>query len=209
MFKEMIITGRTALFGMAIAVLGVCGCTREQGATCISEPQSEFVRIFDGTSFEGWEGNMNVFRIEDRAIVGGHLDRNIPRNEFLCTETEYSDFELTLKFKLVGGGNGGIQLRSRRVPNHNEVRGYQADIGQTYWGCLYDESRRNTILARPDANALEKVLNRYGWNNYRIRCTGKRIELWVNEYKTVDYIESDEGIEQVGLIGLQIRTYFI
>ena len=38
--------------------------------------------------------------------------------------------------------------------------GYQADLGQQYWGCLYDESRRRTILAKPDAKELDKVLKR-------------------------------------------------
>ena len=27
--------------------------------------------------------------------------------------------------------------------------GYQADLGEKYYGALYDESRRNKILARP------------------------------------------------------------
>ena len=38
-----------------------------------------------------------------------------------------------------------------------------------------------------------------------IRCRGKRIELWINGRKTVDYTEKDGGIEQRGIIGLQIH----
>lgn len=168
--------------------------------------EGEFVKLFDGKSFQGWEGNLEMFRIEDGAIVGGTLEKKIPHNEFLCTKKEYDDFELRLKFKLQGEKvNAGIQIRSRRIPNHHEVIGYQADLGQNYWGALYDESRRRKVLARPKAEELAKVLKKNDWNEYVIRCEGKRIQLWINGYQTVDYTEPDDSIEQKGVIGLQIH----
>ena len=45
----------------------------------------KWVSLFDGKSFNGWEGNLAAFRIQDGAIVGGNMDEKIPRNEFLCT----------------------------------------------------------------------------------------------------------------------------
>ena len=73
----------------------------------------------------------------------------------------YGDFILKLTFRLVGGeGNSGVQFRSVRVPGH-EMSGYQADIGQDYWGCLYDESRRNRVLVQASPKALE-ALNKTG-----------------------------------------------
>ncbi|OYV86295.1 MAG: hypothetical protein B7Z73_12010 [Planctomycetia bacterium 21-64-5] len=81
------------------------------------------VSLFDGKTFHGWEGDTkNTFRIESGAIVGGSLDAKVPRNEFLCTTKEYGDFELRLKFKVLGkGANAGVQIRSRRVPNHHQL----------------------------------------------------------------------------------------
>jgi len=164
------------------------------------------VRLFDGKTFAGWEGNLKAFRIADGAIVGGTLKKRIPRNEFLTTKKEYADFELRLKVKLVGGkGNAGIQIRSRRIPKHHEMIGYQADVGQGWWGCLYDESRRRKVLARANPKELAKVLKSDGWNQYVIRCEGKRIRLTLNGCQTVDYTEPDAKIEQRGLIGLQIH----
>jgi hypothetical protein len=43
------------------------------------------------------------------------------------------------------------------------------------------------------------------WNDYRIRCEGRHIQIWINDVQTVDYTEPDESIEQKGLIGLQIH----
>ena len=166
-----------------------------------------YVRIFDGKSFTGWEGNGKIFRVEDGAIVGGTLKESIPLNQFLCTTTEYDNFELRLKVCAVGEGlNAGIQIRSRRVPDHHEMVGYQADVGSGWWGKLYDESRRSKVLAAPDDNELQKVLQPDDWNDYVIRCVGKRVQLWINGLRIVDYVEPDDDIEQNGFIGLQIPS---
>ena len=166
----------------------------------------EFRTIFDGRSLKGWNGDAAVFRVDGEAIVGGQLQEDIPHNVFLEFDEEFSDFELTLEFRLVGAQtNAGVQLRSRRIPDHHEMIGYQADLGQTYWGCLYDESRRKRVLARPDPDALARVLRLTDWNSYRIQCQGRRIQLWINDFQTVDYHEEDSSIEQTGKIALQIH----
>jgi len=150
-----------------------------------------FISLFDGDTFAGWEGSREVFRIDDGAVVGGTLSANVAHNDFLCTVASYDDFELRLQCRLLGeNANAGIQIRSRRVPDHYEVSGYQADMGQQYWGCLYDESRRNKVLACPDPAKIAEVVRAGDWNDYVIRCEGKRIQLWINGFQTVDYTEA-------------------
>jgi hypothetical protein len=85
------------------------------------------------------------------------------------------------------------------------VSGYQADVGQHYWGALYDESRRNRILAQPDKKLLDRIVRYDDWNEYLIRCEGPRIRLWLNGELTVDYTEKDAKIDRTGIIGLQIH----
>jgi hypothetical protein len=169
-----------------------------------------FAPLFDGKTLEGWEGKADVFRVEEGAIAAGSLKQAIPRNEFLCTTREFADFELRFEARLRGEGkNAGVQFRSRRIPDHHEVIGYQCDIGvmneRPIWGSLYDESRRRKFLADGDAQQLAKVLKPDGWNELVVRCEGPRIQIWVNGLQTVDYTETDEGIERTGLIGLQIH----
>jgi hypothetical protein len=162
--------------------------------------------LFDGATLDGWDGNREVWRVEDGAIVGGTLDARNPRNEFLSAKKDYADFELRLKFKLVGEGvNAGVQIRSRRVPDHHEMIGYQADLGEKWWGCLYDESRRKKILAQSDLEKLKSVVRKDDWNQYLIRAQGRRITLWINDVQTIDYTEPDESLEQTGLIAVQIH----
>jgi len=164
-------------------------------------------RIFDGKSFAAWEGDLKWFRIADSAVVAGSLTQPIPQNEFLCSTGQYGDFELRLKVRLVNGkGNGGVQFRSMRVASSREMTGYQADLAAEYWGGLYDESRRNTFLGKPDPAAVAKVLKPADWNDYVIRCEGPRIRLWLNGLLTADFTETDPAVAPSGYLGLQIHS---
>ena len=173
-----------------------------------AEPTEEgFVPLFDGKTLEGWKGNQKVFRVVEGAIVGGNLQQSLPNNEFLRTNKTYENFELRLQFKLVGEqANAGVQFRTAEIPDHHEVIGYQADMGDGWWGCLYDESRRNKVLAGPESETRTTLVRPNEWNDYRIRCEGPRIQLWLNDHLTVDYTESDEKIARSGILALQIHS---
>jgi len=165
--------------------------------------------LFDGRTFAGWQGDtVQTWRIENGALVGGSTERLVPHNEFLTTTKAYANFDLTLQFKLVGTGfvNAGVQFRSQRTTKPDyEMAGYQADLGKGYWASLYDESRRNKVLVLADSMLIAKTLKPDDWNDYRIRCEGRRIRLYLNGKQTVNYTEPDPAIPQTGLIGLQIH----
>jgi len=171
------------------------------------------IQLTDGKTFQGWEGDTNkTWRMEDGAFVGGSLLQKVPRNEFLRTRRSFTNFVLRVKFKLVGtaaGGfiNGGVQVRSQPATNPtNEMVGYQCDMGEGWWGALYDESRRNKVLVKPDPKAVEKAIKKDDWNQYVIRCEGKRIRTSINGVDMIDYTEPDDSLPQFGLIGLQIHS---
>jgi hypothetical protein len=184
--------------------------------TCVSiapaADETGFTSLFDGKTLKGWEGNLKMFRVENGAIVAGTMQERIPNNEFLCTEREYSNFELRLQTKLAGkGANAGIQIRSKRIPNHHEVIGYQADMGvmgdgRLIWGNLYDESRRRRFLTEGDQAELKKAIKLDDWNDFVIRCQGRHITITVNGLVVTDYEEKDDGIAESGIIGLQIHS---
>ena len=149
-----------------------------------------------------------MFRIEKGAIVGGSLKTNIPQNAFLYTTRSYTNFVLRLKFRLIGNqANGGVQFRTKTIPNSHEVSGYQADLGNPeWWGALYDESRRNKVLAKAQVTDFGKLIRTNTWNDYEISCDGSRIRLFINGRQTVDYTERDASIDKSGVIGLQIHA---
>jgi len=176
------------------------------------KPEPGFVSLFDGKTLDGWEGNLKMFRVEDGAIIAGTQKERIPNNEFLCTKKTYGNFELRLQAKLEGkGDNAGIQFRSKRIPNHHEVIGFQADIGvmkgdQLIWGALYDESRRRRFLMTGDQTELKKAVRPDDCNDFVVRCEGPHIQIRVNGYLAVDYVEKDADIADSGIIGVQIHS---
>jgi hypothetical protein len=197
---------RRAIPILLLSVLTVAAVTTHSLADDPTKTDKDGYRsLFDGKSLDGWEGNLEYWKTRDGTIVGD--SPGIKHNEFLCTKESFGDFELRVTFRIIGeeSKNSGIQFRSKRVPNNTEVSGYQADIGQGYWGCLYDESRRNKVLVQAPADELAKVVKKDDWNTYVIRCDGPRITLTLNGLKTVDYTESDDSIARSGIIGLQIH----
>jgi hypothetical protein len=165
----------------------------------------DFRPLFNGRDLTGWEGDSLLWIVEDGMLIG--RSPGISYNDFLTTTERFGDFILRLRFHLLNGsGNSGVQFRSERVTGSMEMIGYQADIGPTYWGSLYDESRRRRTLAQPDAALLDRVLRPDDWNDYEITARGPRIQLKLNGETTVDYEETEPGIATSGLIAVQVHS---
>lgn len=196
-----------ALRPLLVAAIVCIAC---RWASADQPPAAPIQSLFDGTTFAGWNGDTkHTWRIEDGAIVAGSPTAPAPQNEFLATNRTFGDFELRLEYRLDCGSdcNAGIQFRTSRIPNHHEVIGYQADIGPAVDGSLYDESRRNAFLVTASKEAVAKAVAKAkdGWNEYVVRCEGRRIRLSINGVETADYTETDATIPQEGLIALQIH----
>jgi hypothetical protein len=166
---------------------------------------ADFKPLANGRNLDGWQiDTPGIWSVGGGMIVGKH--NGLGYNDFLRTRDRYKNFVLEVKFRLVNGkGNSGIQFRSKAVPGSHEVSGYQADIADRYWGCLYDESRRNRVLAQASAESLAG-LDTGGWNQYVITAKGNHITLDLNGKRTVDYTETDPAIEDSGFIALQVHS---
>ena len=188
-------TRRELLIGLAAARLAA------------APADAGFQPLFNGRNLDEWiVDTPGLWRVEDGGITG--VSPGLTYNDFLRTRKLYRNFILKLRFRMVdasGRGNSGIQFRSKPMPDSHEVIGYQADIGQQYWGCLYDESRRKKVLAKAPAEALAK-LDKQGWNEYFVHAEGPRIILELNGLVSVDYVETEPGIEQSGFIALQLHS---
>ena len=167
------------------------------------------VSLFDGKTLAGWEGDVAWWRVEAGEIRGGSLTTKVPKNFFLATEKSYQNFDLRVKLRLTGTGfvNSGIQMRSVRVPNSSEMSGYQVDYGKGWYGKIYDESRRNKVIAESkDAAAVLAAVKEGEWNEYRILAEGNRIRSWINGVPALDYLETEPNIAADGKIGIQIHS---
>ncbi|GAB5473457.1 MAG: DUF1080 domain-containing protein [Maribacter sp.] len=107
--------------------------TQEQADDTMAEaeakvPEEEWEVIFDGETFDGWheylkEGVSEHWKIEDGAMVFyPPKDRKEGESYNLVSEAEYTDFELSLDWKISEAGNSGIFWAIKELP----------ELGQPY-----------------------------------------------------------------------------
>jgi hypothetical protein len=115
-----------------------------------------------------------------------------------------ADFRLTLEVKLTpNGANSGIQFRSQKLPD-GHAKGYQADIGQGWWGKLYHEHGRALLWDKGGDDAVKKE----DWNTYEILAVGNKIRTAVNGKLCVDFedAKADPKTDFKGFIALQVHS---
>lgn len=175
------------------------------------DPSPKAASLFDGKTLSGWKAanpaDKSIWTVKNGLITGGDGQVKVKSNTYLITEKEFGDFEFRCLFRLSGDSstgliNSGIQYRSK-IENGNMV-GYQADIGNGYWGDIYDEHRRGKLVGG-DLGTLKKILKEDGWNSYIVRVKGNRHELYINGVKTCDYTEKDNSVPAKGIIGVQLH----
>lgn len=140
------------LFILAIISFTACG-QEKTSDTSLEEEDEGFVSIFDGKSLQSWEGDPDIWRVEDGLLIGELTpESDLKSNTFLIwTGGKPGDFELKVDFKISQDGNSGINYRSERLDDVPfALRGYQADIDgkNTYTGQNYEERKRTTLAYR-------------------------------------------------------------
>lgn len=199
-----------------------CLCTRPSQAD-----HHQYKAIFNGRDLTDWDGNPKFWRIKDGAITGQTTkDNPTPGNTFLVWRGgELKDFDLKLKFRIVGG-NSGIQYRSHEVDKW-VISGYQADFdADNNWaGILYEERGRGILAKRGNRvviagdgtkkdvgstaseDQILKAIKKEKWNDYRIIAVGNHLVQMINGVTTVDVIDNEtEKRAMKGLLALQLHT---
>lgn len=123
--------------------------------------------IFNGKDLTGWEGNPELWSVQDGAITGTtkgatpeDKKSTLKHNTFLVWKAgTVGDFELTFKYRIVAG-NSGVQYRSKELAKGEHgpiVSGYQADFeaGKTYSGILYEEKGRGILAKRGEKTTIK------------------------------------------------------
>lgn len=123
---------------------------------------SGFVRIFDGKTLDGWEGDPVYWRVEDGHLVGEITPETIvKRNTFIIWKKGTpADFELKLEYRITENGNSGVNYRSKRLDDHPfALTGYQADIDgkNRYTGQNYEERGRTTLAFQGQVTTIPPI----------------------------------------------------
>lgn len=208
---------------LVAAVSGVTGLKAQDG----------FESLFNGENLDGWDGNPKFWSVEDGVITGRTTKENPTRgNTFLVYRRDsVDDFELRLKYRIVGG-NSGIQYRSIEVAPW-VISGYQADIdsGTTYSGIMYHEKGRGILAQRgqitkvvsdPENPARHKVevlgnvgasediqavIRQEEWNDYTIVANGNQMTHIINgRVSSVTIDEHAAGSSKSGVLAIQLHA---
>ena len=123
-----------------------------------------FIKIFNGKTLAGWEGDPTYWRVEDGNLVGEITPSTLLKtNSFVIWQGgSPADFEIKLEFKITKSGNSGINYRSSllsEVPY--ALKGYQADIdgANRYTGQNYEERARTTLAYIGERVSVDVLAN--------------------------------------------------
>lgn len=129
------------------------GGGQEEDSTETGALEAGFVRIFDGESLAGWEGDTSLWRVENGNLVGEIKPGvDLKNNSFIIWQGGTpGDFEFKAEFRISERGNSGVNYRSELLKDiPHALKGYQADIdgAARYTGQNYEERGRTTLAYR-------------------------------------------------------------
>ncbi len=190
-----------------------------------------FIKLFDGKTLKGWEGDPVHWRVENGNIVGDVTPTTqMKTNTFLIWRGgTVADFELKASYKISSGGNSGIQYRSEQLKDLPFVlKGYQADIdgANKYTGLNYEERGRGFLAARGQKVVVETgekptitgslgssdslmsaIKGNDQWNEYHLVVKGNHLQHFINGVLMSETIDNDTvNRKSSGLLGLQAHV---
>jgi len=84
----------------------------EETAMQNEETQDEWVDLFNGENLEGWKAynadTITQWKVEDSALAFTPTEGERSGSENLITKDEFTNFELSIEWKISEGGNSGI-----------------------------------------------------------------------------------------------------
>ena len=197
------------------------------------EKAEGFVSIFNGKDLTDWEGNPDIWKVEDGAIVGTTTasgPARIRHNQFIVWKGgTVEDFVLRFDIKCSEKGNSGMQYRSwvnNDPAKPFSVSGYQADFdgGHAYSGILYgegfrdilgnrgvvsvigDDSKQKEIARFAENEALKKVLKVEDWNTYEVTARGFTFINKINGHvMNICCDEDKENRKASGILAIQVH----
>ncbi|NBV53529.1 MAG: DUF1080 domain-containing protein, partial [Verrucomicrobia bacterium] len=186
--------------------------------------QDGFKPIFDGKSLAGWDGNPDLWSVEDGCLTGKTKGPDhLAYNQFLVWRGGVlKNFELRAKIKC-SASNSGIQYRSKEVPEVGKwvIAGYQCDIHPSvgYNGQIYEERARGILVLNGQSVIVDDKgdkwlaaehepvkVNYSEWHEYAVIANGNHLIQKVDGKVTIDLVDHDEKNRALeGLLAFQVH----
>jgi hypothetical protein len=168
------------------------------------EGKSETIQLFNGKNLDGWEGNMDLWSVENGEIVGKNT-KPVPVSTYLLSRRKFTDFRLVAEGKLVKSEmHTGFAFWGRIAPEHGDPHTYAGHLVMfpSGWG-MYDLFGRNGLPV--DGKPAQKVGKQHDWNLIEILAQGNRIRVAANGKQVVDWYDPQPETIKEAPIGLQLH----
>jgi 3-keto-disaccharide hydrolase len=172
----------------------------------VEKTEPKWVNLFDGKTFDGWhiynaEGKINdEWNIENGVMFFNPKEGRTSGGKNLVTDKDFTNFKLSLEWKISKDGNSGIFWGVKEDAKYREAyetgpeiqvldNSGQSDsnfgIGLHGAGALYD-------MVAPSKDVTKPVGE---WNKYIIYVNHKTNEgaVWLNDEKIVEFPVNGEG----------------
>ena len=192
-------------FLLALLFTASCGNSKsnEENSNDNSTQTQEWITLFNGQDFSGWEMYGEEPIMPQWEIVDGTIacnvglgEENSGFNRSIMTTKDYANFELELEYKISKGGNSGVfyhvvQLEGK---GHDYLTGPEFQV-------LDDEFSRSESQADKmvgsnysmHAPAETKKPNPFmEWNKIKIVYNNGHVEHWLNGEKILEFEEGSE-----------------
>ena len=183
-----------------------------------------FRPIFDGKTLAGWDGNPELWSVEDGAITGKTKGPDhLAYNQFIVWRGGVlKNFELRAKIKC-SASNSGIQYRSKELPEVGKwvIAGYQCDVHPNvgYNGQIYEERGRGILVENGQGVIIDDKggkwlasqhdavkVNYAEWHEYAIIAQGNHLIQKVDGKLAIDLVDHDaKGRALEGLLAFQVH----
>ncbi len=159
------------------------------GALTEPERREGWIPLFDGVTLNGWMTNTRA--ASQTAVEDGAINPHRSGGYMLIHEKQWSDFILSLDYRLSNGCNSGVFVRTfpltPRAGKDVGFNGLEIALDDTAPGTGYHDSGALYDLARPSHNAQRPAGE---WNHLEVTCRGPRITVWINR-ELVNVVDLD------------------
>jgi len=162
----------------------IVGISLTAGVPAVSADEGR--SLFNGKDLAGWQGMQGP--ADNWGVKDGILTCTGGKGaHWLATREEFSDFDLSLDFKLPVNGNSGVFIRAPRVGTPY-VDGMEIQLLDDYgekWKNLKPDQFTGAIYAAVAPS--RRVTRKAGqWQTMRILCVGRKCSVWVNGEQIID-----------------------
>jgi len=186
--------------------------------------QHGFKPLFNGKDLTGWDGNPELWSVEDGALTGKTKGpESLKYNQFLIWRGGVlKNFELHAKIKQAGN-NTGIQYRSREFPEVGKwsVGGYQCDIhpaapnnGMVYgekWGGILVQNGQSVVIDPEGKKWLTAqrepvAVDIAKWHDYTVIAQGNHLVHKIDGQVTIDLLDFGPKTQALeGILAFQLH----